>query len=189
MGWCVRRCAVACWPRCAPGTRTAGASSVECRARATLYALLGEHPVDRRGRCRSCRGPRHRLWRRRRVCRVLVLARFYLFQPVDVLLADAAHDREPGSATPDRDATEVLPRVLTDPNGPRTPPLLPTSAVASPPAGSSAGARRPGTSHGGAGVSPCPDPRSRRAPPQDAPAPLTWDRPSPVGAASTPSQA
>ncbi len=29
--------------------------SLHCRASAALYALLGAHPLDRHGRCRSCR--------------------------------------------------------------------------------------------------------------------------------------
>ncbi|MGH3755272.1 MAG: hypothetical protein ACRDRP_21770, partial [Pseudonocardiaceae bacterium] len=34
-----------------------GIDSVQSRACAALYALLVAHPVDRRGRCRSCRHP------------------------------------------------------------------------------------------------------------------------------------
>ncbi len=97
------------------------------RASAALYALLGDHPVDRRGRCRSCRSLRALRWRR--VCRVLVAARFYLYQPEDMLLrllaselvqpatpplaADAAPQpgRAPGAAFSDSDATDVLPRI------------------------------------------------------------------------------
>ncbi len=63
-----------------------GIGSVPCRATAALHALLGDHPIDRRGRCRSCRSRRLWLVRVRRVCRVLVTARFYLHQPGDVLL-------------------------------------------------------------------------------------------------------
>ena len=103
--------------------------STQCRASAALYALLGGHPVDRRGHCRSCRGLRARLGRRSRVCRVLVAARFYLYQPEDMLLrllaseldqpaipppsADAAPEpgRTPGSVLGDPDATDVLPKI------------------------------------------------------------------------------
>ena len=103
--------------------------SIPCRASAALYALLGDHPVDQRGRCRSFRGLCTRLGRRGRVCRVLVAARFYLYQPEDMLLcllaseldqsaasppnADAAPDpgRAPGAVLGDPDATKVLPRI------------------------------------------------------------------------------
>jgi len=106
-----------------------GIGSIPWRASAALYALLGAHPVDRRGRCRSCRGLRALLGRGRRVCRVLVVARFYLYQPEDILLgllaseldqpatppssADAAPEssRAPGALLGDPDATEVLPRI------------------------------------------------------------------------------
>ena len=52
-----------------------GIGSIPWRASAALYALLGAHPVDRRGRCRSCHGLRALLGRGRRICRVLVVAR------------------------------------------------------------------------------------------------------------------
>lgn len=66
--------------------RGGGIGSVSCRASAALYALLGHHSIDRRGRCRSCRARRTVVGRRRHVCRVLVAARFYLHQPELVLL-------------------------------------------------------------------------------------------------------
>lgn len=111
----------------AAGSGRGGIGSTTCRASAALYALLGEHPVDRRGRCRCCRGPWALRWCR--VCRVLVAARFYLYQPEDLLLrllaselaqhvtssptADAAlgADRAPGALLGDPDATDVLPRI------------------------------------------------------------------------------
>ena len=69
-----------------------GIGSVACRASAALDALLGDHLIDRRGQCRSCRGSRGLLPRRRRVCRVLVAARYYLHQPQEVLLAHLANE-------------------------------------------------------------------------------------------------
>ena len=90
---------------------------------------VGDHPVDRHGRCRSCRGLRARLGRRTRVCQVLIAARFYLYQPEDMLLcllaseldqhatppptAEAAPEpgRAPGAVLGDPDATDVLPRI------------------------------------------------------------------------------
>ena len=58
------------------GRGDGGIGSIPWRASDTaLYALLGAHPVDRRGRCRSCHGLRALLGRGRRICRVLVVAR------------------------------------------------------------------------------------------------------------------
>ncbi len=109
--------------------REGGIGSTPCRTIAALYALLGDHQVDRRGRCRCCRGLRALPGRRSRICRVLVAARFYLYQPEDMLLrllaneldqpatpppsADAAPDpgRTPGAVLGDPDATDVLPRI------------------------------------------------------------------------------
>ncbi|MCA1677079.1 MAG: hypothetical protein LC799_34495, partial [Actinobacteria bacterium] len=100
-----------------------------CRAIAALYALLGDHQVDRHGHCRCCRGLRGLPGRRRRVCRVLVAARFYLYQPEDMLLhllaselhqhatppliadTESEPDRAPGAVLGDPDATDVLPRI------------------------------------------------------------------------------
>ncbi len=106
-----------------------GIGSTPCRAIAALYALLGDHQVDRRGRCRCCRGPRTWPGCRRRICRVLLAARFYLYQPEDMLLrllaseldqhttppptaeAEPEPDRAPGALLGDPDATDVLPRI------------------------------------------------------------------------------
>lgn len=84
----------------AVGPRSGGIGSVQCRASAALYALLGEHSIDRRGRCRRCRGPRPLLGRARRVCRVLVAARFYLHQPDDVLLSHLVDPADPPEQRP-----------------------------------------------------------------------------------------
>lgn len=105
-----------------------GVCSTPCRAIAALYMLLSAHQVDRRGRCRCCRGLRALPGRRRRICRVLIAARFYLYQPEDMLLpllaseldqhtpppaaeAEPAPDRAPGAIFGDPDATDVLPRI------------------------------------------------------------------------------
>lgn len=101
-----------------------GHESVCYRACAALYALLGDHPIDRRGRCRCCRSPRA-LIARRRFCRVYLVARYYLHQPHDVLLHNLACELEPSRfphrggddassrrrGAGDPDATEVLPRI------------------------------------------------------------------------------
>ena len=54
---------------------------VEVRSVAALYELLRDHPVDRRGRCRSCRRPGGIVGLRRRRCRVYRAAHFYLHHP------------------------------------------------------------------------------------------------------------
>jgi hypothetical protein len=59
--------------------------SVPYRASAALYFLLMDHPVDQRGRCRSCRRPSATFGLRRRVCRVHMKAEFWLQQPTDFL--------------------------------------------------------------------------------------------------------
>lgn len=78
-----------------PGPGTAGGmDSIQSRACAALYALLMAHPVDRRGRCRSCRRPGVvvlRLGRRR--CRVHGQARFWLLQqPAEFLSSRLASE-------------------------------------------------------------------------------------------------
>lgn len=69
------------------------ALSVEQRACAGLFTLLLDHPVDRRGRCRSCRRPGTVFgWRRRR-CGVHRTAGHWLHQPhVGLLLRNLAHE-------------------------------------------------------------------------------------------------
>lgn len=109
--------------------REDGIGSTPCRTIAALYALLGDHQVDRRGHCRRCRGLRALPGRRHQICRVLVAARFYLCQPENMLLrllASELHqhamprliaetalepDRAPGALLGDSDATDVLPRI------------------------------------------------------------------------------
>ncbi|MCA1676299.1 MAG: hypothetical protein LC799_30360 [Actinobacteria bacterium] len=63
-----------------------GIRPVPYRACAALYSLLLDHPVDRRGRCRSCRRPGTVLGLRRRRCLVRVTAGYWLFQPDDGFL-------------------------------------------------------------------------------------------------------
>lgn len=108
-----------------------GISSVGCRAVAVLYGLLLDHPVDRRGRCRSCRRPGEVLGLRRRRCRVHRKTHFYLHHPDDAFLlghlarevglpAPAAspprpsgRHRKAGRPDPDHGGVE------DDPHGPR----------------------------------------------------------------------
>lgn len=132
-----------------------GIGSVEWRVRAALWALLGGHRIDGRGRCRSCRGPGGLRWRRRGVCRVLVTARFYLSQPVDVLLWHLSSEVEAGVASPgdvgrrvgvgaatrvapqDPAGTGVLAGVGAGRSDSRTEPADPGHRAAAPPSGDS----------------------------------------------------
>ncbi len=70
------------------------------RASAALYALLGDHPIDHRGRCRSCRRPDTRIGRGRRRCRVFIAASYWLRQPDEFLLRHLAHDLKQDPQTP-----------------------------------------------------------------------------------------
>ncbi len=63
-----------------------GIGSFQWRACAVLYQLLSDHPLDRRGRCRSCRRRGEVLGLCRRRCRMHVAAHFYLHQPDDAFL-------------------------------------------------------------------------------------------------------
>lgn len=126
-------------------------SSVRARACAALYALLRDHDLDVRGRCRCCRGARA-VMTRRRTCRVLVIARFYLQQPDGVLLRYLAGELDdlwvaaPGGVDPG--APEVISRLEVDPNDPRS--QQPRSPA--PPSRRSSGAvRGPLPDHGGPG--------------------------------------
>ncbi|HET9255522.1 MAG TPA: hypothetical protein VFO16_10005 [Pseudonocardiaceae bacterium] len=56
-------------------------------ASAVLYLLLLSHPIDRRGRCRSCRRSGEMIGLRRRPCRVHLQAGYWLrHQPGEALL-------------------------------------------------------------------------------------------------------
>jgi hypothetical protein len=76
-----------------------GIGSVACRATAGLYAVLIDHPIDRRGRCQSCRRPGALLGRPRR-CRVYITASYWLYQPDNVLLAHLARELGVGERLP-----------------------------------------------------------------------------------------
>jgi hypothetical protein len=143
--------------------------SVEVRAVAALYELLRDHPVDRRGRCRSCRRPGGVIGLRRRRCRVHRTAHFYLHHPddafflshlaneVDVpaptLAGVGAQERTVGTAgSYGPEDTDVLPVLGTDPDDLPTdlqPPAVSPSAFLP---GGFPGARQPVPDHGGAGV-------------------------------------
>ncbi|MGH3901393.1 MAG: hypothetical protein ACRDTA_24700 [Pseudonocardiaceae bacterium] len=92
-----------------------GCDFIEYRASAALDSLLVAHPVNRRNRCRSCRGW---LGRRRRVCLVYLEAHYWLRQSTQQVRAHLAAElgvdltAPPGAADPE--ATDVLPRVTDD---------------------------------------------------------------------------
>lgn len=77
-----------------------GTRFLQCRASAALYALLGAHPLDRHGRCRSCRRGGAVVGRRCRFCRVYLTAHFYLRQPDDVLLCHLRTELSGSKAAP-----------------------------------------------------------------------------------------
>lgn len=143
--------------------------SVGYRASAALNALLAAHPVDRGGRCRSCRRPRTLLGRRK--CQVYWTARYWLNQPDEALsrLASELHLDIPSPSGIDKDrpdSTDIQPAVEPDLGvpfqTPAAPPLLPPRRF--PRAG------RPDPDHGGIGVY-SDRPRSRRVPPDTPPPP------------------
>lgn len=109
-----------------------GIGIVECRAVAALYLLLVDHPVDQRGRCRSCRRLGAVFGSRWRCCRVYVKVALWLRQPDEVLRRLLAH--ELGLAAP------------TPPTDPSQTPAVPPAPL--PPAG------QPDPDHGGAGDDP-----------------------------------
>ncbi len=104
-----------------------GLGSVQCRASAALYVLLGEHPIDRRGRCRSCRRPGAVVRRRRRFCRVYLAARYYLYQPEEVLLCHIAGELNQDVTTPSGAGglPEPCRATLAAPFDPEAPEVLP----------------------------------------------------------------
>ncbi|MGH3849989.1 MAG: hypothetical protein ACRDRT_09845 [Pseudonocardiaceae bacterium] len=133
------------WPVVASGrVGEGGGLSVEQRACAGLFALLLDHPIDRRGRCRSCRRPGAVFGGRWRRCGVYRAAGHWLHQPhVGLLLRNLAHEL----------------------GAPQPPALSPPPP---PPRGESPAAGWPDSDHGGAGE--LPDrPRPRRGPLDEPP--------------------
>ena len=60
-----------------------GIDSIRYRAAAALYTLLLDHPLDRRGRCRSCRRCGAMIGPRRRPCRIHLRASYWLLRQPD----------------------------------------------------------------------------------------------------------
>jgi hypothetical protein len=155
-----------------------GIDSIQHRACAALYALVMAHPVDRRGRCRSCRRPGAVLGFRRRHCRVQGEVRVWFEQPEwflrSLLVSELGLTDLPpaqGSATPtaagDPGDTDVLPGIEPDPSDPRSEPVqTPAVPPPLPPRWFPRVGRPDPETHGGAGDDP-EGPRSRRVPPGD----------------------
>ncbi|MGH3898876.1 MAG: hypothetical protein ACRDTA_11625 [Pseudonocardiaceae bacterium] len=81
-----------------PGAEEVG--SILYRASAVLYLLLLDHPIDQRGRCRSCPRPGAVIGFRRRLCRIHLRARYWLLRQPDnaMLLSHLADDPGRGTA-------------------------------------------------------------------------------------------
>lgn len=154
-----------------------GIDSIQFRACAALYALLMAHPVDRWGRCRSCRRSGAVLGLRRHRCRVHGAARFWLLQqPAEFLRSRLVCELGLTELPPTQDSatsgqlgdTDVLPRVEPDPSDRRTGPRQ--TPVVSPPLPPRRFPRagRPDQDHGGVGGA-RESPRLRRGPSEDPP--------------------
>ncbi|MGH3942075.1 MAG: hypothetical protein ACRDTG_26325 [Pseudonocardiaceae bacterium] len=99
------------------GRRAAeGLGTVPCQAVATLYLLLLNHPLDRRGRCRSCRRPGAIFGRRRRRCQVHGEASVWLRQPRGFLRAQLAGELGLAVPPPPGDQPTPLPHSAMPPD-------------------------------------------------------------------------
>lgn len=73
-------------PQAGPGV-AGKVDSIRYRACVVLYFLLLDHPLDHRGRCRSCRRSGAVIGPRRRPCRIHLRACYWLLrQPKEALL-------------------------------------------------------------------------------------------------------
>lgn len=125
-----------------------GISLIQCQASAVLYLLLRNHPIDRQGRCQSCRRSGTMVGPRRQRCRIHLTANYWLLRQPDKaqLLSHLALElgldtAPPGAASPpdhssstpttrnDPSDTDVLPRIETPPPDPRTSPPHPGGAL------------------------------------------------------------
>lgn len=87
-----------------------GIGSVGCRASAVLYALLIDHHIDRRGRCRSCRWSGAVIGFRR--CRIHLAAIPWLLQPDEATLRSLLASELGLGTTPLPEARRPRPRSL-----------------------------------------------------------------------------
>ncbi|MGH3912141.1 MAG: hypothetical protein ACRDTC_01820 [Pseudonocardiaceae bacterium] len=79
-----------------------GSEPPRWRECAVVYSLLRVHVVDRKGRCRLCRCPQVMFGRRRRRCRVHVVANFYLRQPEEFVRSHLAGELDGSVSQPSR---------------------------------------------------------------------------------------
>jgi hypothetical protein len=143
---------------------TGGIRRVGSGAATALDSLLAAHSVDRRVKCRLCRGPGW-LERRRRVCLVFLTAHYWLRHPPGQLAAQLAREAGigllPGPYVADPQIIQMQAGITADPSGdPSLTPAVPRPLALRriPEAGWS------DPDHGGAGE-PSPDsPQSRRGP-------------------------
>jgi hypothetical protein len=144
--------------------------SVACQAVATMYTLLLGHPVDRRGRCRSCRRPGAVVGLGRRRCRVFIGAGFYLLSSGEFLCSHLA--RELGLPGPPTREADDLPEPRDSagvaPTGAPETGVLPAITLDAREPGGLEESGRPELDHGGAGKF-SDDPRSRHGPAEDPP--------------------
>lgn len=88
-------------PQAGPGV-AGEIDSIRYRACAVLYTLLLDHPLDQRGRCRSCRRSGTIIGPRRQPCRIHLRASYWLLrQPEETLLPRHLADELGRSAVPD----------------------------------------------------------------------------------------
>lgn len=125
--------------------------SVPGRAVAALFVLLKGHPVDRQGRCWSCRRPGAIFGLRRRRCQVHVCVSFWLHQPDRRLLLRrlARELAQPAARRPDDSRGGATQTTAVPPS--RPPRECPKAG-------------RPDLDHGGAGEPNPERPRLRRGP-------------------------
>jgi hypothetical protein len=145
---------------------TGRTSRLGCGAGAALDSLLAAHRVDRRGRCRLCRG--RGWWGRRRVCLVFLKAHYWLRHCPGLLPAPLARELGiellPLLFAADPQKTPVRSGTTADPCGdPSLTPAVPhpVSPRGFPEVG------WPDPDHGGAGVHLPDSPRPRRGPSAD----------------------
>ncbi|MGH3823123.1 MAG: hypothetical protein ACRDRA_09875 [Pseudonocardiaceae bacterium] len=76
-----------------------GVGSMLYQVSAVLYLLLLDHPIDRRGHCRSCRRTGAVIGFRRRPCLIHLRASYWLLRQPDkaMLLSPLADERGPGT--------------------------------------------------------------------------------------------
>lgn len=141
------------------------------RAIATLYMIMMSHPVDRRGRCRSCRRPGTligRCWRR---CRVHGEANVWLHQPTEFLRSQLARELRLDAPPPEADTTPghpsagdpddtavLLPSIDADPCNSRASIQAPVVSPSASLPGGFPRSRWPVSVHGRAGKRPPPAP-------------------------------